>query len=361
MSRFFAILLVSVLLLAGCERNPIPTAILPSPTAGPSPLPDSWPTQDWPVAAPESQGMDSKKLAQMLAYIHQQAIDLHSLLVIRNGFLVSETYFAGYEQDTPHKQFSCTKSFISTLVGIAIAQGKISNLDQATLSFFPAQQFENIDKRKQAMTLENLLTMTSGLDWEEGDQAYRAMYSSSDWAKQVLDLPMRADPGSSFNYCSGCSHILSSILQVQTGMPTQEFAAQNLFAPLGITGYTWDTDAAGNAIGGWGLSLTPRQMAKLGYLYLHMGMWNGQQIIPQSWVETATQIHISTGDGKNGYGYQWWVYPDLGGYSALGRGGQTIFVAPALNLIVVTTAELDGHDKIFRLLDGYILPSVISP
>lgn len=316
-----------------------------------------WPTQDWQTATPKSQAMDSKKLTQMLAAIKRQKLGLHSLLVIRNGFLVSENYFDGYRLDRQHELYSCTKSFLATLIGIAIQQGKITSINQKALTFFPEIEFENVDERKQALALEHLLTMTAGLEWEENGAAHRALLQSNDWLQYMLDLPMRETPGSHFNYCSGCSHILSAILQAQTGMPTQEFAEENLFAALGIEDYTWATDASGNAIGGWGLQLTPRQMAKLGYLYLHNGNWNGKQIVPKEWVQQSTQVQVTTGDRNGDFGYHWRVFPELGGYAALGMGGQMIFIAPHLNLIVVTTAEINSFEVIFRLLESYILPA----
>ena len=181
--------------------------------------------------------------------------------------------------------------------------------------------------------------------------------SSSDWVKQVLDLPMREAPGSQFNYCSGCSHVLSAIVQQATDMNPRDFADQYLFKPLGITDYRWDVDAEGTPIGGWGLQLTPRDMAKLGYLYLRNGQWEGQQIVSAEWVANATRTHTETG-GDLGYGYQWWTYPSLAAYTALGRDGQMIFVIPELDLVIVTTAEMNGHDEIFQLIQQYILPAV---
>jgi CubicO group peptidase (beta-lactamase class C family) len=206
------------------------------------------------------------------------------------------------------------------------------------------------------MTLEHLLTMTSGLEWVEGDSAYRAIYASRDWVKSMMDMPMRSQPGAQFNYCSGCSHVLSAIVQAKTGRNVRDFAEKELFAPLGIVGARWDTDTQGIPIGGWGLQLTPREMAKLGFLYLHNGVWDGRQIVSAEWVRTATEKHTST-DSQLGYGYQWWIYPRWGAYAALGLNGQTIFVVPDLNLIIVTTAATDGHDAIFRLIDQYIVPA----
>jgi CubicO group peptidase (beta-lactamase class C family) len=301
--------------------------------------------------------MDAAKLALMLDSVRQQNVDLHSLLVIRNGYIVSETYFGSTTPETRREIYSVTKSFIATLVGIAIDKGLISGVERPVVEFFPDRSFANLDAAKQAMTLEHVLTMTTGLDWTEGDPAYRQIYGSRDWVQSMLDEPMRSPPGSPFNYCSGCSHLLSAIIQRQTGMNTRDFAQRELFGPLGITGAAWDTDTTGIPIGGWGLKLTPREMAKLGYLYLNGGMWDGRQIVSSEWIETATRKHTAT-DSELGYGYQWWTYPRWGAYAALGRYGQTIFVVPDLDLIVVTTAALDGHDPIFDLIDRTIIPAV---
>jgi CubicO group peptidase (beta-lactamase class C family) len=151
--------------------------------------------------------------------------------------------------------------------------------------------------------------------------------------------------------------VLSAIVQQATGENLRDFLQKNLFKPLGIEKYTWEDDTQGVSIGGWGLSLTPRDMAKLGYLYLHKGQWEGQQVVSSKWVETATQKQVTT-EGEDGYGYQWWILPSVGGYAALGRYGQTIFVAPEQDLIVVTTAEVQDHDEIFRLIQDYILKAV---
>ncbi|MBN1148105.1 MAG: serine hydrolase [Anaerolineales bacterium] len=357
-----AMVLLVMLLAPGClgvQATPAPTpAAANDPTGKTGALPEYWPSAGWRASTPEEQVMDSQKLTQMLEYVEQRRLKLHSLLIIRNGYLVSETYFQNYQPDQKHELYSCTKSFIATLVGIAIEQGAISGVDQKVLQFFPGKTFENPDERKAAMTLEDLLTMTSGLDWEEGDLAYARLYRSNDWVEHMLDLPLRTPPGERFNYCTGCSHLLSAIIQQQAGMSTQDFAEKTLFEPLGIEDYNWSLDATGIAIGGWGLQLTPRDMAKLGYLYLHDGNWDGAQIVPAAWVKEATRKHVDTEDEGFGYGYQWWIYPSVAAYSALGMGGQTIFVAPSLNLVVATTAEVSGHEDIYPLIENYILPAV---
>jgi len=301
--------------------------------------------------------MDAEKLAQALAFIDDQDLALHSLLVIRHGYIVSETYYKSYHQDTTHELYSCTKSFTATLVGIALDKGSINAVNHLVLDYFPEYTPGNQDPLKKSMKLEHLLTMTSGFAWLEADQVYAELYQSSDWVSYVLDEPMAEKPGSAFNYCSGCSHLLSAIIGQATHMNTKDFAEKTLFEPLGVSGVVWHTDSDGIPIGGWGLQLTPRQMAKLGYLYLHEGQWDGQQIVSSQWVKKATQKHTET-DGELGYGYQWWIYPRHGAYTALGREGQTIFVVPKSDLIIVTTAATDNHDEIFQLIEDFILPAV---
>lgn len=345
MKTFFILSLVFLVACQGQKTLPL--------------LGDDWPTQGWRSEAPESQGMDAAILSKGMEYIEQNDLALHSLLVIRHGVIVSETYFSPYKADTLHEQWSVTKSFTSTAVGMALDQGKLQDVDQLVLDFFPDQEFANTDARKESMQIKDLLTMTSGLEWVEGDATYRAMSMSSDWVKFVLDLPMTADPGSAFLYCSGCSHVLSAIVQQGTGQNLRDFLQANLFKPLGIKKYIWEDDVQGISMGGWGLSLAPRDMAKLGYLYLHKGQWEGQQIVSQEWVEAATLKQVTT-EGENGYGYQWWVFPELGGYAAIGRSGQTVFVAPEQDLIVVTTAEVQDHDEIFRLIQDFILEALLE-
>lgn len=359
-------------ILTGCSGPQPATAPLITPIAQiampssahstPASRVEYWPTESWRTSTPQEQGMDPQKLAQMLQSIEKQGLDLHSLLVIRNGFIVSETYWKPYKQTTRHELYSCTKSFISTLFGIAVDRGAIQSTQRSVLALFPDGSFGNRDTRKEAMTVDDLLTMRSGLDWEEADLTYREMYQSSDWVRYVLDKPMMEEPGSRFNYCSGCSHVLSAIIQQETATSTLDLAEKALFEPLGIVHHTWERDSQGIANGGWGLQMTPREMAKLGYLYLHEGMWDGQRLVSAEWIKAATEKKTATDSPLGlGYGYQWWTYPDRGAYAALGLYGQTIFVVPDLALIVVTTAEVDGHEVIFDLIEEYILPAVGNP
>ncbi len=304
--------------------------------------------------------MDGQLLQAMRTDVEENLPNLESLLVIRHGYLVSESYWGFSGQETTHELFSVTKSFVATLVGIAIDQGYIGSVDLPAVSLLPPAEYANPDPAKDQMTLENLLTMTAGLGWVEGDAGYLALSTQADWARYMLDLPITDPPGSRFLYCSGCSHVLSAIIQNQTGQNTLDFAAANLFEPLGITQFSWRTSSNGIPIGGWGLQLTPRDMAKLGYLYLHEGQWDGQQVISASYISAATRKHIPA-DYELDYGYQWWINPRLNAYIALGRAGQTILVAPAEDVIVVTTASGVDHDEIFRLVEEYILPAVLEP
>jgi CubicO group peptidase (beta-lactamase class C family) len=380
LTRFhrFLLLGMAAILAAGCSAAP-PAASTDSPQAtirapfSPTPALPAAPTaaapavpavpietdDGWQISTPEEQGLDSETLAELFPAIAAPGTNLHSLIVIRNGAIVLEAYFPPHDADRIHVVFSVTKSFIATLVGIAMDRGYFASLDQPIVDFLPGATFANPDPRKAQVTLEHVLTMTSGLGWEETDPTFTALYNSQDWIEYVLGLPLEAAPGSRFHYCSGCSHILSAALQETTGANTLDFAQENLFGPLGIKDPYWETDRNGIPIGGWGLFLTPRDMAKLGSLYLNQGRWNGEQIVPAAWVAAAVQKQVETGEALD-YGYQWWVYPDYGAYAALGLGGQTVFVVPEQQLIVVTTADIAGHGPIFDLIEDFILPAVKS-
>lgn len=325
--------------------------------AVPSTTSTDWPTQGWQLSDPAHQGMNVEMLDQLEGVIQEKNINLHSLLIIRNGTIVYEKYFGAHKLNSLHIQYSVTKSFTSTLIGIALDQGKLTGVDQKVSDLLPERIFENTSPQKESMQLEDLLTMTSGLDWEEGDPAYRAMYLSEDWVDMVMGIPMAGPPGEDFNYCSGCSHVLTGILEHAVGSDVGKFARKYLFEPLGITHYRWETDSRNIPIGGWGLNLTPRDMAKLGYLFLHDGQWDGQQVVSSDWVKRATVEHVPASD-QRGYGFQWWIYPKNKAYAALGRDGQTIYVIPHLDMIIVTTAEIhEGHDPIHDLIDNYIIPA----
>jgi CubicO group peptidase (beta-lactamase class C family) len=355
--RRLGIAFVLIVFLAGC----MPSAPKPNP-------PTYWLTDGWRSSTPEEQGMDSEMLAQMVEHIQGEKLDLHSLLIVRNGYLVSELYVYPYSAEQAHWVFSVSKSVIGMLVGIAIQKDYIKDVHQTLFSLLPNQETINLDEVKKAITLEDLLTMTSGLDCHENPKPGEAfMEASPNWVQFMLDQPMVARPGTKFNYCTGAAQLLSAVLQQATGMSARQFANQNLFAPLGIKPALearWPSDSQGVTIGGYGLALTPGEVAKLGYLFLNQGQWEGKRVVPAEWVAASTTSHANRGDKKE-YGYLWWI--DLQGewYAALGRGGQHIFVYPAENLVVVFTAALPFTNDadlipLQELLNDNILPAVKS-
>jgi CubicO group peptidase (beta-lactamase class C family) len=340
--------LTILLLLAGCAS---PAAKSQSGTP--------WPTKDWSTSTPAEQGMDQAMLEKMLVHIDETSLDMHGLLVIRHGSIVLEKYYAGHDRNEQHQIYSVTKSVTSTLYGIAVNQGKLKGVDIPVKDFFPLDTYDNPDPRKEMMTMENLLTMSSGLDWVQGEPSRMRMQMSDDWVKYVLSLPQVAQPGKVFTYSDGCSQVILQVVEKAVGKDVVEFAKENLFQPLGIRDFTWERNSKGEAIAAWGLSLTGRDMAKLGYLFLHNGEWDGKQVISRAWVEKATGNRMKTGDNfKNlGYGYQWWIYPTHHVYLAIGYDCQTIFVLPDLDMVVVTTGSITEPDLLFQLIDNYIIPA----
>ena len=323
-----------------------------------------WLTEGWPTSTPEEQGIDSVQLATMLASIQEQDYGIDAVLVVRRGVLVLDAYRYPARPDSRHVIYSCTKSVVSALVGIALAQGYIESVDQPVLSFFPDREAAQPDARKEAMTLEDLLTMSTGLECEDsylyGWQGIREMEGSDDWVRFMLDLPMVEEPGARFEYCNGASFLLSAIIQETTGQSALVFAEENLFGPLGFEDVMWQSNPQGISIGWSDLHLRPHDMAKIGYLYLNEGRWEDRQLVPAAWVEASTSKHIAA-TLQDGYGYQWWIDDD-GYYMALGYAGQFIFVVPELDLVTVFASDLPERDFYApqHLLESYVIPAVIS-
>ncbi len=298
----------------------------------------------WQTSSPEKQGMDSSTLVDLLNYIKEQDLGVDNLLIIRNGVIILEVYYYPYTRDQKHILNSCTKSFVSALVGIAIDKGYIPSIHSKVLDYFPEYKLPDHDQRRQAITVEHLLTMTSGIDWPQyGPENIntKMTQSNGDWVKFILERPMAAVPGSQVNYSNGDAHLLSAIIQKATGETTFDFGWEYLFQRLGISDVRWDYDPKGISIGSATMYLTPRDMAKLGYLYLSGGVWEGERIISANWVQASVQSHtkMPITDGYADYGYYWWVYPDLGMYEAWGGAGQRIAVFPELNIITVITSD----------------------
>lgn len=332
--------------------------------------PDYWPTTEWKSATPESQGMDSAKINEMFENMTMHGLDIHHVLIIRNGYKVAESNPYPYQPDTLHVINSITKDFTSALVGKAIDEGLIKNINQPVLSFFPNRKVENTSDFKSSLTLKNLLTMTAGFDWSE-DGNYGADYDSNTqmWRSEnqiqfMLDRPVKEKPGSKFYYTSGASHLMSGILSQVTGKTSNEYAQEKLLGPIGVKDIVWALDNQGINSGGSRLFISPEDLAKFGFLYLHGGKWDGAQILSQSWVSESTSKQIETPNGlagRSGYGYQWWMNP-FGGYSGRGYAGQYLFVMPEQNMVVVFNSSLKGSDYFMpeTLVGNYLLPAIKS-
>jgi CubicO group peptidase (beta-lactamase class C family) len=314
--------------------------------------------------------MDSELLVEALDILaEQEDYEVHSLLIVRNGYIVTDAYFYPFAEETLHNTFSVTKSITATLIGIALERGYIESIEQPVLEFFPERTVANLDANKQAMTLEDLLTMQTGFDFISmpEDTAWKMVLTSDDWVQFTLDLPMQEEPGTFFAYCSPGSHLLSAIIQQTTGMSALDFASECLFSPLGISDVGWPSDPQDITHGMSDLHLSPHDMAKIGCLYLNNGSWDGRQIVPAEWVTAATKAHVdfdnnrgSYGSQENdhGYGYQWWIKPDQ--YSAVGHGGQYIVVSPDRNLVVVLTGGGGVTGVVGEVLSSYIFPAAES-
>lgn len=351
-TKYIAIGIGAVLILVILAIVLIPKQDEPAQTFTPT----YWPTEGWQTSTPEEQGLDSVKLVEAIQEIQKQNIPVNSLMLIRNGKVLLDTYFYNpYDGAFPHDLASVTKSVMTTLIGIAVGQGKIE-LDKPMLSYFTGRTIANLDERKESITIRHLVGNVNGMESGclAGDQpTIQAMTSTPDWVQHALDRKMVQEPGKSFCYDSPGIHLLSAILQESTGMTTLEFARQYLFEPLGIKGAIWEGDPQGY-IRGWGdLHLYPQDAAKIGYLFLANGIWEGEQIVPADWAEQAVTSQVNAGDDD--YGYGWWI--NEGSFSASGRGGQKVFVVPSLNAIVVTTGGGFEYDQI----DPYISAAVIDP
>lgn len=290
--------------------------------------------------------MDSAALTAALDLIKEKELPIHALLVIRHGYLVLEAYFYPYSGRTLHDWASVTKSITSTLVGQALAEGHIKTIRQPIADFFPEQR-DALSDAKQRITVEQLLMMASGLDCGRtpGERELLDMLKSGDFVASVLRLPMAAEPGREFAYCSGGMHLLSAIVTRSTGMGTVDFAQQHLFGPLGITETAWPADPQGITHGWADLRMHPRDMARIGYLYLHHGKWGDKQILPPDWVHRAAMRQMHVGKNDVDYGYGWWIRTgELRGiFEALGRGGQSVSVWPRKDIVAVMNGA--GFDR----------------
>lgn len=314
-------------------------------------LPDYWPTQDWRTAAPEEHGIDSASVASALDEVMNS--NLHSFVLIRNGYIVAEGYSKDWDSDMLHPMYSITKSFTAAACGLAIQEDILNGTDQKVGDFFPET---GNDPLKSNITVGQLLSMSSGLEWDNrGERSSIEMANAPDWVKYVLDRKMKFQPGSAFQYNNGNAHLLSCLLQRAIGIPVSMYVNHKLFQPLGIHDVLWGGDLQGVTIGSWALRLRTRDMAKFGLLYLHGGQWDGNELMPFSWINDSVQTRMrpTLTDGTRGaYGYFMWLKPVAIRNSlvthpvfyAAGSGGQRIFVVPGLNLILAMTGNNQKND-----------------
>ena len=297
----------------------------------------------WEVSSPEAEGLDARLLAALEDEISRRRYARpDSLLIARNGKLVYERYWNGFDRNDTHDLRSATKSITSLLVGIAIDHGLVKSPGERVSSFFPTP-----DARRQTMTLEHLLTMSTGAscdDWTPGSPGHEdTMYRSRDWGRFFLQLPMVDEPGVRASYCTGGVVTLGAILKKATGQAVPDFATRHLFAPLGITSAKWDRTPEGGTDTGGHLRLRPRDLAKIGQLVLDDGRWRGRQVVSGGWLRTSLADHTRLGDSS--YGYLWWRNTfSIAGTPvevafARGNGGQYLFVLPSLRVVAVFTGS----------------------
>ena len=364
----FGLILLAVLL--------VPGSVFSQGTAGA--VPQKAPAWDWPTAKPDEQGLDGAALAALVADIGLGDLlpRLHYLVIIRHGRLVLEENFHGWGPGKVHTLQSVSKSFTSALVGIAIARGEFKGVDEKVLDFFPdMKDIANLDERKKAMRLEDILTMRTGTDYNENrrrpPRTGRLIRLTKGWDKFYLDRPMIQAPGTGFQYDSGGVILISAMLKRRTGLHAKEYALEHLFKPLGIEKFFWVGNAEGHTHTGGGLNLSARDAAKLGQLYLNKGRWGDVQVVPENWVRESFKMRVDLtqpGQPPSGYGYLWWIWaPDPRGktgeyiYAARGRFGQYVIVVPEHDMVVVFLGDEKDRPEMGKPIEVFydrILPAV---
>ncbi|MEO3856418.1 serine hydrolase [Acrocarpospora sp. B8E8] len=316
-------------------------------------------TADWQFSIPEAQGMNSRTLNSGLNSLRANKSIL-SAIVIRHGKIVTESYYNGSTRFRSNNVHSASKSMIQALLAIAVQKGYITSLDDKVSKYLP--RYPNGAR----ISLRNLISMASGLRWEEDSTEYK-IRMRSDWVGAALSQGFQSTPGARFTYSSGNTHVLSGVLQAATGMSTCAFADTNLFTPLEVTPEHWGRDPQAIFAGGYNLYMTPRELAKFGLLYLQNGVWKGTQLVP-TWAITDAATTLWQVDDTFSYSQGWWNQTVSGHkmYFGWGYGGQFSYVIPSLDIVFTTTENTaDGHDNIEinsrEFIQNYLIPAVTGP
>ena len=304
-----------------------------------------------PRSTPEAEGVPSKAVIALFDSLTAlPKTDIHSVVVLRHGKVIAETYPAPFAPEYRHTMYSCSKSFVGAAIGLAIADNRLRLTDRVG-TFFPELLPDTVSDNLADMTVRDLLTMTSGItpDW-----TMRSL--TPDWIRTYLARPVQT-PGKKFQYDSICTYLLSAIVQKVTGMTLLDYLKLKLFTPMNITDVAWEVSPEGINTGGWGLHIQSESLAKFGLLLLNRGMWEGKQLLPASWVEQMMSKQMET--GGDGYGYQMWLCEYPGAVRADGALGQYVLIIPDKDMVVVITecTLIDGRTQ-RRLVWNRLLPQV---
>ena len=291
-------------------------------------------------ATPESQGISSDLFAALLRELDaSKDTEMHHFMALRHGKVICECNFAPYPKGMWHITHSMCKSITGMAIGMLIEEGKLK-LDENIYDIFSDQMNALSKIFRPVITVENLLTMTSGVTFNES-----GIVSGNDWLGSFLNASVNGKPGTEFQYNSLNTYVLSAIVTKRTGETLTEYLTPRLFGPLGITKYYWETCPKGITKGGWGLFLCAEDMAKLGQLYLQRGKWNGQQLVSEYWIEISTARHLKTQNDTYGYGYQLWMEQRPGSFEYNGMLGQNVIIYPDMDMVLVTNA---GNKEMFQ-------------
>jgi CubicO group peptidase (beta-lactamase class C family) len=310
-------------------------------------------------STPEAQGIPSSALTSFINAAEQNSMELHSIMLLRHGHVVAEGWWAPYAAEHPHMLYSLSKSFTATAAGLAIAEGLFS-LDDPVISFFPEDAPATVDKNLAALRVRHLLSMSTGHD--EDTTRFLRDDPDGNWVRAFLARPIEHEPGTHFLYNSGATYMVSAIVQKVTGISLMEYLRPRLFEPLGITGATWEICPRGINVGGWGLSVKTEDIARFGQLYLQKGTWNGERLLPESWVGQATSRQVSNGtraesDWEQGYGFQFWCCRHHA-YRGDGAFGQYCIVMPEQDAVLAITSNVGDMQALLNLVWEHILPAL---